>query len=480
MLNNKYRLLTKKEIKAIENYWISKLTREQLKQYLFSKSYYDTVFFSETFLSWGHKHPKTKQEIKTPKHIKQIRKELEKWMEKEEDLNLILPRWHGKTTSVTEFIIKMLVFGIVDSILYLASSTLWEEQLGKIKKELETNKLLIEVFGDLVPKREKESKEKYWSLKWKAKLLQLTNGASIETIPKGWSVRGKRPKLVIVDDPEENKDVRNKRVVDRFHEFILSSVYNTMLPGGMMVVIGTIVGEMCLVNKLQKDWWKTIKKPAILDWEKKKVLWPELWSWEELMKKREKIWSAIFDQEFQHIPITSGSSVIQREWIQYWKKLPDEFDEIIMAVDPATSEKELADFTWISVAGRIEDKVYSIFTTGVKKSPGKLFEYIKQLNQKYKPNVIVYEENKEVKLLEDLKLAGLPMMWVWAHKDKWTRLLEVSGMIEFWKVYFNRNDGDLIYQLTHFPDVEHDDIMDSFVYTLLYTQQWATLNISSL
>ena len=423
--------------------------------------------------------PKNKKEIKTPQHIKEIRKELTKNLELGEDLNLIMPRWHGKTTSVTEFIIKLLVFWIVDSILYIANASLWEEQLGKIKKELETNKLLISVFWDLVPKREKESKEKYWTLKWKAKLLQLTNWVSIETIPKWWSVRGKRPQLVVIDDPEENKDVRNKKVVDKFQEFVFTSVYNTMLPGGSMIVIWTVVWELFLVNKLEKDGWKTIKKPAILDTEKKKVLWPELWSWEELEKKREKIWSPRFLQEFQHIPITAGSSIIQSNWIKYWHSLP-EMEEIYLAIDPATSEKELADFTWVSVVWKSGEKIYSLFSTGVKKSPGKLYNYILMLNKKYKPNAIIYEENKEVKLLEDLRLAGLPMFGVWAHKDKGTRLLQITWIIEFGNVLFNPNDDDLTHQLTHFPDVEHDDVMDAFVYNLLYIQQWNNLKISSL
>lgn len=479
MLNNKYRLLTKKEIQVVEKIGIRNLSTDQLKQYLFSKGFYDTKFFAETFLSPWHINPSTKKETKTPKHIEEIRVDLEKWINQGKDLNLILPRWHGKTTSVTEFIIKILVYGIVDSILYIAPASLWEEQIWKIKKELETNQLLISVFWDLVPKKEKESKEKYWTLKWKAKLLQLTNGVSIETLPIGWRPRGKRPKFVVIDDPQDNKDVRNKRVVDKFNEFILSSLYNTMLPGGSMVVIGTIVWEMCLVNKLQKDWWNTIKKPAILDENKKQVLWPELWSYNKLAERRKKVGTPIFNQEFQHIPITSGSSIIENEWLKYWHNLP-EMEEIYLAIDPATSEKELADFTWVSVVWKSGEKIYSLFSTGVKKSPGKLYNYILMLNKKYKPNAIIYEENKEVKLLEDLRLAGLPMFGVWAHKDKGTRLLQITWIIEFGNVLFNPNDDDLTHQLTHFPDVEHDDVMDAFVYNLLYIQQWNNLKISSL
>jgi len=49
MKNNKYRLLTKEEIKLVEKYGLENLTVEQFKQYLFSKSFYDTTFFLKLF-----------------------------------------------------------------------------------------------------------------------------------------------------------------------------------------------------------------------------------------------------------------------------------------------------------------------------------------------------------------------------------------------------------------------------------------------
>lgn len=40
--------------------------------------------------------------------------------------------------------------------------------------------------------------------------------------------------------------------------------------------------------------------------------------------------------------------------------------------------------------------------------------------------------------------------------------------MEFGKVFFIKGrDEELIYQLCNFPDVEHDDIMDAFVYAIM-------------
>jgi hypothetical protein len=49
-----------------------------------------------------------------------------------------------------------------------------------------------------------------------------------------------------------------------------------------------------------------------------------------------------------NIPLSKENTVIKEDWIRYYKKEEIDsiqFDKIVMAVDPATSEKEKADET---------------------------------------------------------------------------------------------------------------------------------------
>lgn len=147
----------------------------------------------------------------------------------DEDCNIIVARGHGKTTAIWIKFIHMLIYQPQETILYIASESLGEEVIGKIMYELENNKLLIAVYGNLVPANSEDMKDKRLK-KWRSKKLELLNGGDIMTLTKGQSVRGKRRKLVVLDDPQENKDVRNKAIVDRFNEWVFSSLYNTMLP----------------------------------------------------------------------------------------------------------------------------------------------------------------------------------------------------------------------------------------------------------
>jgi len=114
-----------------------------------------------------------------------------------------------------------------------------------------------------------------------------------------------------------------------------------------------------------------------------------------------------------------------------------------------------------------------IYSKGVKLPPRQLEQFAINLNDKFEPDVIVKEDNVEVKLADDLKARGLPIESIWAHKDKYTRLLGVSGQIEVGDVYFLQvGQETLIEQITSFPDVEHDDEMDALVHALARAQQW--------
>ena len=50
----------------------------------------------------------------------------------------------------------------------------------------------------------------------------------LKTITKNEPVRGRRPTLVLVDDPEENKDVKNPAVAQEFYNWVFTSVYPTI------------------------------------------------------------------------------------------------------------------------------------------------------------------------------------------------------------------------------------------------------------
>lgn len=91
---------------------------------------------------------------------------------------------------------------------------------------------------------------------------------------------------------------------------------------------------------------------------------------------------------------------------------------------------------------------------------------------KYKPHEVYYEKNIETKLFEDLKGKWLPMKAIKTTKDKHTRLSDYAWDIEFGRVFLHNTQTNLEYEITTFPDLEHDDEMDGF----LIAMQWSSEN----
>lgn len=387
------------------------------------------------------------------------------------DSNIIVARWHGKTTCIWIYFIRSLIYCPEDTILYVASATLWEEVIGKIMREFENNARLVEVYGNLVPANSDDVKDKRLK-KWRSKKLELLNWGDIMTVSKWQSVRGKRRRLVVLDDPQENKEVRNKRVVDRFNERVFSSLYNTMMPWGRMIVVGTIIGNMCLVKYLRDELKRrTVEYKAIEGW---KPIRPEMRSMEELEERKKSIWTALFNQEFMNIPYSYEERVISESWIRYWAENIniDDLDYRILSIDPAISQKTSADYIGICAIWHYEQDRVLLYSAQKKMTMEALTDMIVEMHAKYKFNEIRVESIAFQQMLRAmLSKRWLPVVQVTPHKDKYTRLMEVAHHLEFWKVLFRRIwDEELIYQLTNFPDVEHDDIMDAFVYCLMPKQ----------
>lgn len=461
----KYEILKKEEIKLIEPLE-DQLFDDELNQYVVSKWFYDKDFFCQYFLD-GYGYLIWWEQLPTPDH----HIEIWEYLDKKQDFNLIEPRGHGKTTAVLEWILWAICYEQERSILYIANQDLGKQWLGKIRGELENNELLLECFWNLVPINSDDMKDKRLK-RWKQQQLEFLNGVYLATMSKWQAVRWQRPTKIIFDDPQENKDVENKAIVDKFNNRVFSSLYNTLLPGWSMTVLWTIVGNLCLVLHLKnKKKRPTIYREAC-DSEFKNILRPELRSKESLMERRETIWTTIFNQEFRHVPINREDALIVNERIQYYNQSPQQFDRIIMAVDPIKKAKEKSDFMWIVVVWILGDQFYVLFSKGIRLSSHKAERFIKLVYQRYHPDIILQEDNIEVTMLDNLKRDWMPMRWITSTKDKYTRLLNTQPIFENLKIFFrDKWDEDLIWQLTNFPDVDHDDIMDALVFILLQSKK---------
>ena len=64
----------------------------------------------------------------------------------------------------------------------------------------------------------------------------------------------------------------------------------------------------------------------------------------------------------------------------------------------------------------------------------------------------------------------LPIKELKADKDKVRRLLQFQWLFENLQIYFKQDQEEAINQLVNFPNVAHDDMVDSISYALLMSK----------
>ncbi len=284
----------------------------------------------------------------------------------------------------------------------------------EMAEHLEGNDKLIEDFGRFQP----DSKSAPWSpstgrfMVAGRKRQSLSGDLTIMARGAGQKVYGFAADLIIADDvvDEENSETpESRRKLERWFHNIVET---RLQPDAPTWVVGTrfheddLYGHLASLtdDPLEEDYdveprlWTHINFPAVSNWERKEVLWPEVWSFERLMKKRRRIGSAIFDQAYQQNPIPSDERLVQPEWIQgcfdrdrSWGP-QKKFGTRVISIDPSPTKM----WGWViadvaSDRNRFFVNVLEVFSRkmGVREAVTEL----EQLARAYSPDAIIFEKN---------------------------------------------------------------------------------------
>lgn len=281
------------------------LELEQWKLVMLSACFYDKKFFAEEVCKRWTTDQKSGMRYESPPfHV-----ELWQLSSMGIDFECVVPRSFGKTTAIKIDVTHSMLFQTERSTLYIASLGLGESFVGDIRYEIETNPIMLLLFGNLIPSGSQIGQS---GKKWRQKHLQLSTGVELETITKRQPVRGKRPTRVVVDDPEEESDVSNYAKAEAFFKWFWTSLYNTLNPTeSSVIILGTIISDNCFVNRVKVEaearGITIVEYQAIKDFETKgfngELLWPERWTREMLIERDRKITRPYFLQEYQNKPL---------------------------------------------------------------------------------------------------------------------------------------------------------------------------------
>lgn len=152
----------------------------------------------------------------------------------------------------------------------------WEqavEMLEAIKAELEANPRIASDFPEVAGQGKV----------WRAGVIVTRNGRKVEAFGSAKKIRGRRhgahrPDLAIMDDIENDENVRTPEQRDKLQKFITSSVLNLGPPDDSMdaILVGTVLHyDSVLARFLKNPLWNRKVFKAILQWPDNMVLWEE-------------------------------------------------------------------------------------------------------------------------------------------------------------------------------------------------------------
>lgn len=402
---------------------------------------------------------------------------------------IIFPRGFSKTTWEKIDTIHDIVYRLEPVIVYCAL-TLTDAgfHFESIKSELENNRLLIQVYGDLVPPPSD------LGVKWTNTHFQTTNGINVIARGagrgRGINIKNQRPTKIILDDIEDDDMVRSNDQLEKMNHWIM----NVILPSldkqrGRVKMIGTVLSANCQIQKFYKK-FGGIKRKAI---EEYKSIWPAMFSIKDLMEIKNKLGSRVFAQEYMNEPVNEELSTIKRQWVENNVYSILEHTELMrysIMMDPQAGEKEGSDYYGLAVvgwyprdphryimevhsgkAGQIEQAALLVSTwqrygprvqiVGVEKVLSQVAVY--QLVLAWKSGKFNFDPKHGI----DNTNRNIPFTAVSpAGRDKVARLQMHEAAFERGEIHVHSGLSAFIDNLVAFPQVDHDDDVDAVIYSL--------------
>ena len=376
--------------------------------------------------------------------------------------------------------------------------------LGEIKRELEFNVALRELFGikEFLTDREDDV------------IVQLEDGHQFRIIALGseqkvrgilWN--GKRPDLIVGDDLENDEIVMNPDRRDKFNKWLFNALLPAMSHRGVVRLIGTILHMDSALERLMpkdrdlvntahtdlkaymirpKDGWMSVRYDSHSD-DFSKLLWPIKWS-EKKFRELQAMFAAQgnpegYYQEYRNRPIDPSHTFFKRDdfgefsnqdYEKTWEYAPT-----YLSLDGAWTTKEKRDWTVLLIGTMDEQGILHIrHAIRDRLDPKETIDHICGLQDRFKFTTLLvgkgaYEKGIAPFLQEAMyrKSRFLHVEAIPETVDKRQRAVSIRGRMRVGGVKFNKKAhwySDLEQELLEFDRGKHDDQVDAMALFGLY------------
>jgi predicted phage terminase large subunit-like protein len=441
-------------------------TQEKREQRL-KRAEADPLYFCRTYLPHYFSHPPA------PFHHELIR-----FMEERGEVVtptvVAAPREFAKSTVCSfGYVLQQICYGKRNFII-IGSDTedLASDLTGYLYMELLYNERLHQDFGELV--RANKPLDDFVT----------TNNIRVKARGRGQRLRGLkhrqwRPDLIILDDLENDVNVRNPEGVAQILDWVKSAVYPALEANGTLMIIGTILRQRSALHLMltspeepycnfRRQIYRALQKDDSSLWEARHPT-------NRLHRQKQLMGSVAFNREKMNEP-TPTSGLFIEEWIHYYH--PDSLkDKNLMVVgffDPSLEAGGSADYKAVVTVGFAhKELVFYVLDAFIQKTT--LEQTLRAVFNRHRERTYDHfgvEDNLFQRLLlKEFDRMGrelgllLPVKGVTHRLAKETRVAGLSPLLERGFVRFIRGHSDqekLIEQLLYFPSrTLHDDGPDA-------------------
>ena len=309
----------------------------------------------------------------------------------------------------------------------------------------------------------------------------------IDAYGKGSSIRGllhgeTRPKLIIIDDPQDLEDMNSEGVMEKDYDWFLSDIA-FLGKKCRIFMIGNNLGESCLIERViaNKKYlgFEAERIPVIKDG---KPTWEGKYSVEFINKERatyEKLGKIdIWYRERMCESLSPENQIFKEEYFKRfsWKDVKPSELNVFMTVDLAISQKKTADYTAIMVVGVNKDNHWFILDCSYGRyDPTQTIDEIFRLVGKWNPQKVGVEKVAYQAAMHHFLDKEMPhrnmfftITQLQASRRKEERISAIQPKFTSGSVWVPVDAGDwwdeLKGEMLAFPHGVHDDLLDALAY----------------
>lgn len=310
-------------------------------------------------------------------------------------------------------------------------------------------------------------------------------GAGITGQIRGINIEDYRPDLIIGDDLENEENTATFEQRNKISNLFFGAVAKSLAPvsenpKAQLIVLGTPLHSEALIEVVRKDpsWisrrYGCFNIDGTSRWEVRHPL-AELLREKASYAARNQM--SIWLREMECRVVSPETAAFRPEWLQFYDVQPEGM-VFYVAIDPAPVLSDIAiaknlntDFQAVVVIGILGHKVFLIEYKLIRdQNPEELVTELYRIIGVYNPvkvgiETVGYQKNLEWYLRDAMKKRNhfFTITPVNDRRKKGLRIRQaITARASNKTIYVKREHTEFIEQFTDYPDIGHDDLLDSF------------------